>query len=80
MNSRMVNRRTAIGAVLATLGPLCSTKVFADSQQVPLADAHSHLGLIQKNLRQIGFNEQVKELTVASIVNIETALLFQLAT
>jgi len=57
----MLNRRKAIGAMAATLGSICYSNAHAGNQPVPLADAHSHIGLIQKNLRQIDFIEQVKE-------------------
>jgi membrane dipeptidase len=57
----MIKRRKVIqlacGASLASLVPTAQ----AASDQVPLADAHSHLGLIQRTLRQADFLTQAKE-------------------
>jgi membrane dipeptidase len=56
-----MKRRTFLGYASGTLGAgFCST-LEAAPQQPPLADAHSHLGLVQRNIKQADFLTQAKE-------------------
>jgi membrane dipeptidase len=55
-----MKRRTLLSLIAAS-SAIGFPTVKANSQDVPLADAHSHLGLIQRNFRQADFIRQAQE-------------------
>jgi membrane dipeptidase len=56
-----MQRRTLLRTALAASSSAWLPVLNAQNKPVPLADAHSHLGLIQKNLNQADFLNQAKE-------------------
>lgn len=57
----MLNRRSLVISLTAALANGISSNTHAATDRIPLADAHSHLGLVTRTLRQAEFIEQSKE-------------------